>query len=152
MQKKLNELFEEVMAKKKELENKRRQTALITKDRVMVFLEQMNQKYGEMFVNLYEKENSVVIEKVYEDRTFRFIRYMGQGSKSHNEFGFVLYKEPFIEDIVSVNEHISNQRISTQQDLFLALANDNNWEEKYEILIVEVLTNKIKQVIEELDK
>ena len=152
MEKLLNQLLEEVMAKKKDLENKRRQTALITKDRVMVFLEQMNQKYGEMFVKLYEIESSIVIENVYDNRTFRFIRYMGQGSKSHNEFGFVLYKDSFIEDIVSVNEHISNQHISKQQDLFLTLANDSHWEERYELLIVEVLTNKIREVNEELDK
>lgn len=152
MEKLLNQLLEKVMAKKKDLENKRRQTALITKDRVMAFLEQMNQKYGEMFVKLYERESSIVIENVYDNRTFRFIRYMGQGSKSHNEFGFVLYKDSFIEDIVSVNEHISNQHISTQQDLFLALSNDSHWEERYEVLIVEVLTNKIREVNEELDK
>ena len=152
MEKLLNQLLEKVMAKKKDLENKRRQTDLITKDRVMAFLEQMNQKYGEMFVKLYERESSIVIENVYDNRTFRFIRYMGQGSKSHNEFGFVLYKDSFIEDIVSVNEHISNQHISTQQDLFLALSNDSHWEERYEVLIVEVLTNKIREVNEELDK
>lgn len=146
MEKRLNELVEEIMAKRKALENKKKEMALITKERVMVFLEQMNQKYGEMFVKLYEKENSVVIENVYEDRTFRFIRYMGQGSKSHNEFGFVLYKGPFIEDIVSVNEHILNQSISKQQELFLALANESNWEEKLKLRIEEVIIEKIREL------